>query len=118
MLCSLKDLKPQTSSSRLLAASSSSALQRESNGWDEAGSGGASQTPRMEAHGREAGLTADEHGSGMHLLTPSGIAAELRSVLWQQHVLHIVVCSHTSANPRIALTLGHSIQYLRAESIP
>ena len=32
----------------------------------------------MLDHAREAGLTADDHGHGMHLLTPSGIAVELR----------------------------------------
>ena len=37
----------------------------------------------METHGKEAGLTADDHGPGMHLLTPSGIAAELRSALFE-----------------------------------
>ena len=52
--------------------------QKEPQGWIQDESSGDSQTPQMETHGREAGLTADEHGPGVHLLTPSGIAAELR----------------------------------------
>ena len=32
----------------------------------------------MERHGKEAGLTQGSHGGPQHLLTPSGIAAELK----------------------------------------
>ena len=77
-LCSMRDLKGQTSSSRLLASSSSVRSQQNAQESTPGGSSEGSQTDQMETHGKEAGLTADDHGPGMHLLTPSGIAAELR----------------------------------------
>ena len=61
---SVRELRPTSSSTRLLNTSSSSASQ-------------ASDGNHMDRHGKEAGLTQESHG-GHHLLTPSGIAAELK----------------------------------------
>lgn len=64
----VRELQSAHSASRLLASTSSSVSQASN----------ASEGHQMEQHGREAGLTNGSHGVRQHLLTPSGIAAELR----------------------------------------
>ncbi len=67
---SVRELQPTSSSTRLLTPTSSSVSQTSH----------VSDSTHMERHGKEAGLTQGAHGGPHHLLTPSGIAAELRLV--------------------------------------
>ena len=66
----VREYRSASSATRLLASTSSSVSQASN----------ASEGERMEQHGKEAGVTHGSHGGShrRHLLTPSGVAAELR----------------------------------------
>ncbi|KAL0029095.1 hypothetical protein WJX77_006448 [Trebouxia sp. C0004] len=97
---SVRELRPTSSSTRLLTPTSSLVSQASQ----------ASDANHMERHGKEAGLTQGSHGGPQHLLTPSGIAAELKPDWTPQEAAQMQGSQYEEVDPH---DLGEAAHFCR-----